>query len=70
LGSFSNYLKNDQGRVVLDIKIKGPVTNPEFALDTSQPQEKLKQDVKEKTQEQLKEKGQDLLDELLKKKKK
>ena len=70
LGSFSNYLKNDQGRVVLDIKIKGPVTNPEFALDTSQPQEKLQQDVKEKAQEQLKEKGQDLLDQLLKKKKK
>jgi uncharacterized protein involved in outer membrane biogenesis len=70
LGSFSNYLKNDQGRVVLDIKIKGPVTNPEFYLDTSQPQEKLKQDVKEKTQEQLKEKGQDLLDQLLKKTKK
>jgi uncharacterized protein involved in outer membrane biogenesis len=70
LGSFSNYLKNDQGRVVLDIKIKGPVTNPEFALDTSQSQEKLQQDVKEKAQEQLKEKGQDLLDQLLKKKKK
>jgi uncharacterized protein involved in outer membrane biogenesis len=70
LGSFSNYLKNDQGRVVLDIKVKGPVTNPEFYLDTSQPQEKLKQDVKEKTQEQLKEKGQDLLDQLLKKTKK
>ena len=77
LGSFSNYLKNDQGRVVLDIKIKGPVTNPEFALDTSQPQDKFKQQVKEKAQEegdkakeQLKEKGQDLLDQLLKKKKK
>ena len=68
LGSFSNYLKNDQGRVVLDIKIKGPVTNPEFALDTSQPEDKFKQDVKEKAQEQLKEKGQELLDELLKKK--
>ncbi len=70
LGSFSNYLKNDQGRVVLDIKIKGPVTNPEFALDTSQPQQKFEQQVKEKAQEQLKEKGQNLLDELLKKKKK
>lgn len=70
LGSFSNYLKNDQGRVVLDIKIKGPVTNPEFALDTSQPQQKFEQQVKDKAQEQLKEKGQDLLDNLLKKKKK
>jgi uncharacterized protein involved in outer membrane biogenesis len=68
LGSFSNYLKNDQGRVVLDIKIKGPVTNPEFALDTSQPQQKFEQQVKDKAQEQLKKEGQNLLDELLKKK--
>jgi autotransporter translocation and assembly factor TamB len=77
LGDLSNYLKNDQGRVVLDIKISGPAKNPEFALDTSRPEEKFKQQMKAKTQEetdkvkdQLKEKGQDLLKDLLKKKKK
>ena len=70
-------LKNEQGRVVLDVKITGPAKNPEFALDTSQPEEKFKQQMKEKAQEQtdkakdqLKEKGQDLLKDLFKKKKK
>jgi AsmA protein len=77
LGDLSQYLKNEQGRVVLDIKITGPAKNPEFALDTSKPEEKFKQQMKEKAQEQtdkakdqLKEKGQDLLKDLLKKKKK
>jgi hypothetical protein len=77
LGDLSDYLKNDQGRVVLDVKIKGPAKNPEFVLDTSRPEEKFKQQMKAKAQEetdkvkdQLKEKGQDLLKDLLKKKKK
>jgi AsmA protein len=77
LGDLSQYLKNDQGRVVLDVKITGLAKNPEFALDTSQPEEKFKQQMKEKAQEQtdkakdqLKEKGQDLLKDLFKKKKK
>jgi hypothetical protein len=77
LGDLSQYLKNEQGRVVLDIKITGPAKNPEFALDTSKPEDKFKQQMKEKAQEQtdkakdqLKEKGQDLLKDLLKKKKK
>lgn len=77
LGDLSQYLKNEQGRVVLDIKITGLAKNPEFALDTSKPEEKFKQQMKEKAQEQtdkvkdqLKEKGQDLLKDLFKKKKK
>jgi AsmA protein len=77
LGDLSQYLKNEQGRVVLDIKITGPAKNPEFALDTSKPEEKFKQQMKAKAQEetdkvkdQLKEKGQDLLKDFLKKKKK
>ncbi|MGB8658649.1 MAG: AsmA family protein [Candidatus Zixiibacteriota bacterium] len=77
LGSFSDYVKNEQGRVVLDIKITGPAKNPEFAWDASRAQGKLKEDLKakakeqgNKVQDQLKEKGQDLLNDLLKKKKK
>jgi AsmA protein len=76
LGDLSDYFKNDQGRVVLDVKIKGPTKNPEFVLDTSKPEErfrkqmgeKLKQEG-EKTKEDLKKKGEDLLKDLFKKKK-
>jgi AsmA protein len=76
LGDLSDYFKNDQGRVVLDVKIKGPAKNPEFVLDTSKPEErfrkqmgeKLKQEG-EKTKEDLKKKGEDLLKDLFKKKK-
>jgi AsmA protein len=77
LGELSNTLKNDQGRVVLDVKIKGPAKNPEFALDMSKPQERLQKQMREKlrqegekTKEDLKKKGEDLLQDLLKKKKK
>jgi uncharacterized protein involved in outer membrane biogenesis len=76
LGDLLDYLKNDQGRVVLDVKIKGPAKNPEFSLDTSKAEErfkkrmtqKLKQEEKKVTDE-LKKKGEDLLKELFKKKK-
>jgi hypothetical protein len=76
LGDLSDYLKNDQERVVLDVKIKGPAKNPEFSLDTSKAEErfkkrmtqKLKQE-KKKVTDELKKKGEDLLRELFKKKK-
>ena len=69
LGVLSENLKNDQGRVVLDVKIKGPAKNPEFVLDTSKPEERFKKQMKEKTQDELKKKGDDLLKDLFKKKK-
>lgn len=77
LGELSDYLKNDQGRVVLDVKIKGPAKNPEFVLDTSKAKERFKKRMAEKLRqegdkvtEELKKKGEDLLKDLLKKKKK
>jgi len=77
LGDLSDYLKNEQGRVVLDIKISGLAKNPEFALDTSRAEKKLKDQMKAKAEEkkdeikdQLKEKAEDLFKDLLKKKKK
>ena len=76
LGDLSNYFKNDQGRVVLDIDIRGPAKNPEFILDTSKPEERFKKQMreefkqeKEKVAEELKKKGEDLLKDLFKKKK-
>jgi AsmA protein len=76
LGDLSDYFKNDQGRVVLDVKIKGPAKNPEFALDASKAEEKFKKQMSEKlkqegekTKEDLKKKGEDLLKDLFKKKK-
>jgi hypothetical protein len=77
LGELSNYLKNDQGRVVLDINVKGIAKNPEFYLDTSKPEERFKKQMSEKlkqegekTKDELKKKGEDLLKDLFKKKKK
>jgi len=77
LGDVSDYLKNDQGRTVLDLKIGGTATRPRFSLDTSRAQERLKAQLKGKAEEkkqdlqdQLKEKASDLLQDLLKKKKK
>lgn len=76
LGDLSEYLKNDQGRVVLDVKIKGPAKNPEFSLDKSKAEERFKKRMTqrfkqegEKVTEELKKKGEDLLKELFKKKK-
>jgi len=75
LGDLSDYFKNEQGRVVLDIKISGPAKNPEFALDTSKAEKKFKDQMKAKVEEkkdeikdQLKEKAGDLLKDLFKKK--
>jgi AsmA protein len=77
LGDLSNYLKNDQGRVVLDIDIKGTAKSPEFYLDPSRAEEKLRKQVTqkakqegEKVADELKKKGEDLLKDFLKKKKK
>jgi AsmA protein len=77
LGDISDYLKNDQGRTVLDLKIGGTSTRPKFSLDTSKAQERLKAQLKgkadekkEEIQDQLKEKAADLLEGLLKKKRK
>jgi len=75
LGDLSDHLKNDQGRVVLDINVRGTAKNPEFSLDTSKAEErfkkrmtqKLKQEG-EKVTEELKKKGEDLLKDLFKKK--
>jgi hypothetical protein len=77
LGDLSDYFKNEQGRVVLDIRITGPSKNPEFALDYSKAEQKLKDRMKaqaeekgEELKDQLKEKAEDLLKDLFKKKKK
>ena len=77
LGDVSEYLKNDQGRTVLDLKIGGTAKTPRFSIDTSKAQERLKaqlkgkaEEKKDEIQDQLKEKAADLLEGLLKKKKK
>lgn len=77
LGDLSNYLKNEQGRVVLDVDIRGTTKNPEFYLNTSKAEERFKKQMKdkfkqeeEKVKEELKKKGEDLLNDLFKKKKK
>jgi AsmA protein len=76
LGELSEYLKNDQGRVVLDIEISGTAKSPRFAFDTSRAErrlaDKLKAEAdekKEEIKEQVKEKAEDLLKNLFKKKK-
>ena len=77
LGDLSHYLKNDQGRVVLDIDIKGMAKSPEFYLDPSRAEERFKSQMTQKAQQEgekvvdeLKKKGEDLLKDFLKKKKK
>ncbi len=77
LGDLSDYLKNDQGRVVLDINIRGNAKNPEFYIDPSKAEERFKKRMTDKFKqegnkvtEELKKKGEDLLKDLFKKKKK
>jgi hypothetical protein len=77
LGDLSDYLKNDQGRVVLDIDVKGSAKSPEFYLDPSRAEERFKNRMTQKAQQEgekavdeLKKKGEDLLKDFLKKKKK
>ncbi len=77
LGDLSNYLKNDEGRVVLDINVGGRTTRPNFSFDTSRAEKKIQDQLKAKVNEkkeelkdQAKETAQDLLQQLLKKKKK
>jgi AsmA protein len=76
LSSLSEYLKNEQGRVVLDVNIGGQAKSPQFAFDTSRAEKKLQDQLKAKTdakkeeiEEQVKEKAEDLLKNLFKKKK-
>jgi hypothetical protein len=76
LSSLSEYLKNEQGRVVLDVNIGGMAKSPQFAFDTSRAEKKLQDQLKAKTdakkeeiKEQVKEKAEDLLKNLFKKKK-
>ncbi len=66
----------DDGRVVLDINIRGTATDPAFALDFSRAEKKAQEQVQEKLQEKkeelgksLREKSRDLLEGLFKKKK-
>ncbi|KPK74981.1 MAG: hypothetical protein AMJ89_05075, partial [candidate division Zixibacteria bacterium SM23_73] len=63
LGDISDYLKNDRGRVVLDVNIKGPAKNPEFSLDTSKAEERFKKRMTQK----LKQEEKKITDELKKK---
>ncbi len=77
LGELSSYLKNDQGRVVLDIKVGGKATRPKFTFDTSRAEKKLQDQMKAKVEEkkdelkdEVKKTAEDLLKDLLKKKKK
>jgi AsmA protein len=76
LGDLSSYLKNDQGRVVLDIKVGGKAKRPRFTFDTSRAEKRLQdqlkskvQDKKEELKDEVKKTAEDLLQELLKKKK-
>jgi uncharacterized protein involved in outer membrane biogenesis len=73
LGDISNFLKNDQGRVVLNIKLKGTSKSPAFTLDTSRAEKKFQSQLKikqEDLKDELKKKGEELLNKFLKKKKK
>ncbi len=77
LGDLSGYLKNEQGRVVLDIKISGSASSPNFVLETSRAEKKFKEQmkarVKEKKEEikdQFKKKAEEWLKNLFEKKKK
>ena len=73
LGDISNFLKNNQGRVVLDIKLKGTSKSPTFTLDTSRAEKKFQSQLKikqEDLKDELKKKGEELLNKFLKKKKK
>ncbi len=73
LGDISSFLKNDQGRVVLDIKLKGTPKSPTFTLDTSRAEKKFQSQLKikqEDLKDELKKKGEELLNNFLKKKKK
>lgn len=70
LGEISEYLKNDAGRVVIDLKLKGTTKKPEFTLDTSRAEKKFQSQLKIKEKElkdELKEKGEELLKKFLKK---
>ena len=70
LGEISEYLKNDAGRVVIDLKLKGTTKKPEFTLDTSRAEKKFESQLKIKEKElkdELKEKGEELLKKFLKK---
>jgi hypothetical protein len=74
LGDLSDYLKNDQGRVVLDINVAGTAKKPKFSLDRSKAEERFKKRAgekfkqeREKVTEELKKKGEDLLKDLFKK---
>jgi uncharacterized protein involved in outer membrane biogenesis len=77
LGDLSRYLKNEQGRVVLDVRISGQAKRPRFAFDASKVEKRITGQVKAKLEEKedgLKEevtkKAEDLLKDLFKKKKK
>ncbi len=77
LGDPSRYLKNEQGRVVLDVRISGQAKRPRFTFDASKVEKRITGQVKaelEEKEDELKEevtkKAEDLLKDLFKKKKK
>jgi len=71
LGELSQFLKNDAGRVVIDLQLTGTATNPKFTLDTSRAEKKFESQLKIKQEEikdELKKKGEELLKKFLEKK--
>ncbi len=73
LGEVSQFLKNDAGRVVLDLKLGGTSKSPTFTLDTSRAEKKFQSQLKIKQDElkdELKKKGEEILNKFLKKDKK
>jgi len=59
-----NFLKDDQGRINLNLKVTGTTADPVFALDTEEAQRKAKQAVEQKARdeaERLKKKAEEEL---------
>jgi len=75
-GEALKFLKDESGRLKLDLSVGGTSSNPAVALDTRQAQLRAEEAAKQKlgdeatkAEEQLKQKGQDLLKDIFKKKK-
>jgi hypothetical protein len=71
LGELSEYLKNEAGRVVIDVNLKGTAQSPKFTLDTSKAEQRFQSQLKIKKEElgeELKKKGEELLKKFFEKK--
>lgn len=75
-GDALNLLKDEHGRVKLDLTVGGTMDNPKTALDTRQARQRAEEAAKQKVaddakkvRDQVKQKGQDLLKDIFKRKK-